>query len=167
MVCNLGKAKGAEVESDETAKAARKRYMRGWLEKNREHVRDYRRQTADGRNARRRELYAQDEQRRIQAREDARAWQEAHPAKRKAQRLRAFGIGLDEYKQMLDAQGGKCAICGFQERSDPNFFPVVDHCHETGKVRGLLCANCNHILGKAKDNPDVLRAAAEYLEKNA
>jgi hypothetical protein len=58
---------------------------------------------------------------------------------------------------------GSCAICG---TTDPwpkgNLY--IDHCHETGRVRGVLCCNCNAFLGKANDDPAILRAAVEYLE---
>ena len=140
--------------------------MREWLVKNRDHVLEYRKETKDKRNARRRELYAQDEWRRIQQRQKTKEWQLAHPEKRKAQRMKKYQISLQEVSQLLTNQNGRCAICGFSSMENPNLFPLVDHCHATGKVRGLLCLNCNQALGKFKDNPEVLRAAADYLESN-
>ncbi len=79
-----------------------------------------------------------------------------------------YGISLLEYEQMLAEQGGKCYLCGATEnstggeRKDWNF--AVDHNHTTGKVRGLLCNNCNRGLGLFRDNPELLRKAAEYVE---
>jgi hypothetical protein len=76
-----------------------------------------------------------------------------------------YGISLDQYDEMLSAQGGVCAICG-----DPpcgnysQLYLQVDHCHTTGRVRGLLCGPCNLGLGSLKDSPKLLRLAAEYLE---
>lgn len=75
---------------------------------------------------------------------------------------------LEEYEQMLADQGGKCAVCGCAEdtkwtRDRVGF--VVDHCHESGKNRGILCHPCNVGLGMFKDNPAALRAAADYIEK--
>jgi hypothetical protein len=76
---------------------------------------------------------------------------------------------------MLIKQNGVCAICRKPETtyrkshikgSDPVLRRLsVDHCHTTKKVRGLLCGNCNHSIGKMKDDPALLRAAADYLEK--
>jgi hypothetical protein len=63
---------------------------------------------------------------------------------------------------MLESQGGKCAICGATEGYN---FPAVDHCHSTGKIRGILCDRCNRGLGFFKDNVAILRAAADYLER--
>jgi hypothetical protein len=63
-----------------------------------------------------------------------------------------YGIGVQQYDQMLTMQGGRCAICG-TNKTDPKpngrfrFFSV-DHCHETNKVRGLLCLACNHLMGR-------------------
>jgi len=76
-----------------------------------------------------------------------------------------YGIGLREYNKMHLAQEDKCAICGSEDvgRKDVIRF-AIDHCHETGKIRGLLCAHCNKALGCMKDNPDLLRKAADYLE---
>lgn len=69
-----------------------------------------------------------------------------------------YGISAAEYRQMLKDQNRKCKICGKQIKL------VIDHNHKTGKVRGLLCARCNHMLGHARDNPLILRAGAIYLE---
>lgn len=77
---------------------------------------------------------------------------------------RAYGITLKERDAMFDAQGGRCAICGATEHGGRNWH--VDHDHETGVVRGILCHGCNHALGGAHDNPDTLIAAAGYLRRN-
>jgi hypothetical protein len=74
-----------------------------------------------------------------------------------------YGITLAEYNDMLAAQGGGCAICG-AERSVDGRTLAVDHCHATGRVRGLLCARCNYALGLIDDRPELLRRAAVYLE---
>ena len=66
-----------------------------------------------------------------------------------------------EHDAQLERQGGRCALC----RETPTHALAIDHCHETGLFRGLLCHNCNLLLGHAKDQPEVLRRAAEYLEE--
>jgi hypothetical protein len=76
---------------------------------------------------------------------------------------RRFGITLEEYLAMESAQEGLCAICGRPEPSGKNM--AVDHCHKTGKVRGLLCHLCNRSLGGFGDDPEVVRAALTYLLK--
>lgn len=78
---------------------------------------------------------------------------------------RKYGITLAEYDFMAAAQCGKCAICGIDESGVKHGRLHVDHCHETNKVRGLLCNNCNHGLGKFKDNPKLLSEAIKYLEE--
>lgn len=70
-----------------------------------------------------------------------------------------FGIGLAEYEALLTAQGGVCAICGTQ----PNKALAVDHCHRSGRIRGLLCGICNTALGGFKDDQALLTKAIEYL----
>lgn len=77
--------------------------------------------------------------------------------------LHRYGLTLEQYKDMLDSQKGVCAICKMSCRTRKNL--SVDHCHNTGIVRGLLCNDCNNILGRAKDSHEILRKAAEYLEK--
>ncbi len=73
-----------------------------------------------------------------------------------------YGISVEDYTAMITAQGGGCAICGkivFESKL------CVDHNHETGKVRALLCKQCNLILGLAKDQPEILISATTYLKK--
>jgi len=73
-----------------------------------------------------------------------------------------YGVAADEFARRLGAQGGACAICG---RMDwPGKGPHLDHDHDTGKVRGILCGPCNNGLGNFADDPARLRAAADYLE---
>lgn len=72
-----------------------------------------------------------------------------------------YGITANQYDQMLDERGPRCPICG-----TVNDNPRIDHCHKTGKVRGLICNRCNIGLGLFLDNPRALLRAAVYL-KNA
>jgi hypothetical protein len=74
---------------------------------------------------------------------------------------RQYGITEAERHELVASQGGVCCICLAA-------LPVhVDHCHETGRVRGVLCFSCNAALGQFKDRPDVIRRAATYVEGNA
>lgn len=75
--------------------------------------------------------------------------------------LRKYGITSAQYDELLAAQNGVCAIC--RGPSVDGSALAVDHCHETGRVRGLLCANCNRGVGLFADDPDRLVAAAAYL----
>jgi hypothetical protein len=78
-------------------------------------------------------------------------------------RLQAtYGLTSEEYQKLFDHQGGRCAIC----RETRSKHLAVDHCHKTEAIRGLLCQRCNgQLLARgARDRPDVLRRAAEYLE---
>lgn len=75
---------------------------------------------------------------------------------------RDFGLTREAYSTMLAEQCYLCALClgGFGR------FPHVDHCHSSGKVRGLLCSNCNTALGLVKDNTEVLQRMIIYLKKD-
>lgn len=74
-------------------------------------------------------------------------------------RLHKYGLESKEYKQLLIEQAGLCKIC---MRAGGRKL-VIDHSHETGKVRGLLCQTCNTALGKFQDNPTILQSAIDYL----
>lgn len=80
-----------------------------------------------------------------------------------------FGLSLAQYHEMFDAQNGVCANCLEPEHETRNGkvkWLAVDHCHGTGEVRGLLCHDCNRGIGCFRDNPDLLRKAADYLERH-
>ena len=78
--------------------------------------------------------------------------------------VRKYGVDLAAYAAMLADQNGACAICGKLEASETHGVLHVDHCHTTGAVRGLLCRNCNHVLGLMRDDAALLIRAAEYLQ---
>ena len=81
--------------------------------------------------------------------------------------IRTYNIDLKDYERILDNQGGVCAICSTSVPGGNNKRLSVDHCHTTGKVRGLLCRLCNAGIGKLKDDPALTRKATEYLERHA
>ena len=79
-----------------------------------------------------------------------------------------YGITVNEYENLLKIQGGCCSICKTKnpshKRKASNYF-CVDHCHSTGKVRGLLCSTCNTALGLLEDSKDNLLEAVNYLNR--
>lgn len=77
-----------------------------------------------------------------------------------------YGITYEQYCNMLKEQNHKCAICGVDEVDSRNQKLCVDHDHSTGKVRKLLCHNCNCGLGHFKDNLGSIAKALEYLLNN-
>jgi hypothetical protein len=84
---------------------------------------------------------------------------------RSATLRKKYGIDSEGYDRLLTEQGGVCAICGAgTSRTTWTKRLHVDHNHETGEVRGLLCQPCNTTLGHFNDSADLLRKAAEYLE---
>ena len=81
-----------------------------------------------------------------------------------------FGISLIAYERMLAEQSNVCACCTQPEttkRHGKLLILAVDHCHTTGAIRGLLCNNCNQGLGQFRDDPNLLRKAADYLDRHA
>jgi hypothetical protein len=125
---------------DEQRVAQRERH-RAWREANREKLRAY-------------------------TREYQRKYREANPQPTKTDRRRGsvrhpYGVSPEQKQQMLHAQGGLCAIC--RQSFD---LQNIDHCHATGKVRGLLCRHCNLGLGHFKDDVARMQAAIDYLRRS-
>lgn len=85
--------------------------------------------------------------------------QRTHTAKK-------HGMTKYDLESLYEKQGHSCAICGITEESYGKYL-AIDHCHATGKVRGLLCTNCNTGLGNLRDNPTYLLRAIKYLEENS
>ena len=103
-------------------------------------------------------------------RERARFYWKRKPLPKGVQRERnlrkSFGIGVEDYNKLLEAQDGCCAICNTKMCASGRNF-AVDHDHKTGKIRGLLCKFCNTALGQLQDNKEYLINAIKYLERNA
>jgi recombination endonuclease VII len=82
---------------------------------------------------------------------------------RQLKQHRKMGWNYQAYQNMLASQGGVCKICKQPPKDGKRLH--TDHCHKSGRIRGLLCETCNWGLGHFKDNPELLRKAAEYLEE--
>src|SRR5262245_9011246 len=82
-------------------------------------------------------------------------------------RAKRHGLTVRDYMDLYDAQKGVCAICGhpeYIERGDRSKLLAIDHNHETGEVRGLLCGLCNSLIGMADESTRILQGAIDYLE---
>ena len=96
--------------------------------------------------------------------------EKAHLSQRQRNLKCKFGVDLQWYEEQFKKQNYSCAICETKtnktvgERQFWNF--SVDHCHDSGKVRGILCNNCNRALGLFQDNPELLTKAAHYVNSN-
>ena len=96
-------------------------------------------------------------------------WDKLNPDKLKSKSKRNglkrnYNITINEYNDLLAKQNYKCDVCKLH-RDEFKYDLGVDHCHKTGKVRGLLCGNCNMSIGGLKDNKELLKSAIEYLVK--
>lgn len=74
-----------------------------------------------------------------------------------------YNLSYEQYLKILEVQGNKCAICKNELGIDRNHIHV-DHCHKTGKIRGILCRYCNSTLGYSKEDKNRLEACIEYLK---
>jgi len=98
-------------------------------------------------------------------------WREKNPEQNSVSDIhtklrRKYGLEPKDFHRMFDEQLGKCMICGLTlswAEGDKRVRPHVDHNHETGQVRSLLCLTCNTGLGMFQDNPELLTAASQYL----
>jgi hypothetical protein len=86
---------------------------------------------------------------------------------REAQQARRYGLSLAQFRAMVMAQGNRCKCCGTLFGMLRSTRPNIDHCHTTGQVRGILCLQCNLLLGHAEDKPKILETCARYLKAMA
>jgi DNA-directed RNA polymerase subunit M/transcription elongation factor TFIIS len=120
----------------------------------------------------RRNKYLAKEGKREIHRQGSKSWYERNPEKAKSQRLKKYGIDLEGYNKLRKKQKFCCSICGKKETDvaqgrakSSETALAVDHSHETGKIRGLLCIGCNTILGKCYDDVSILKRAVKYLQE--
>lgn len=137
-------------------------YNRRWRAANPDKVRKYRKRWLRKNLAVRRAYH----------REWRRRWRKKHPERaysaHRCVLLRLnYGMNLESYLKLLEAQGKVCAICGAAHEEKPRKRLCVDHDHKTGKIRELLYIRCNTILGRVGDDPFLLRKAAEYVERHS
>ncbi len=171
------------MQSEKQRQSAKK-YRETHREKRAAYQREYakRPDAKERANARRRERWGSDEAWRAHRSElakqkyqrtrdkilaELREKSRADPLFYRKKALRGYGLTEDSLLEMFASQENKCAIC--QAILEPYGGPKgthIDHCHSTGKVRGLLCPQCNHGLGKFRDSPEALRRAADYLERS-
>jgi hypothetical protein len=102
--------------------------------------------------------------------ENKRKWRKANPERAKLESKKAkcktYGVTVVEYDALVAAQGHKCAVCGTDHPGRKKGDWLIDHCHETKAVRGLLCHNCNCGLGHFRDSVAVLQRAIDYLNSS-
>lgn len=96
------------------------------------------------------------------ARKYARDYHKKNPERQRERLFKKYGITQQQYEEILKSQNGCCAICKTKKNGRKKNF-VIDHDHNTGTVRGLLCTQCNAGLGNFKDSPILLRKAKDYL----
>ena len=144
-------------ESEKT-KAYKQRYYREHAEEAKAYTRRYRQEHAEEISARRRR-YRQEHAEEIKT--YRRHYQKDHTKKIKARkRIRRYGLDQIGFEALMERQEGTCALC----RKPFNTTPCVDHCHDTGRVRGLLCHRCNRALGGFDNDPAILARAAVYVK---
>ena len=117
-------------------KEKQKEYDKRWIEKNREKKNELNKKWRDSNKE----------------------WCKSYELKRK------FNITPEDYNRMFEEQAGRCKICNTHASNFTKAL-AVDHCHTTGKVRGLLCDKCNRGIGLLGDDVEILKAAVRYLEE--
>jgi len=113
-------------------------------------------------------IYSQTTERKAAVNRQSKRWRKNNPEKSAQSVTNAnlrykYGISLDEYDVMYKTCKGLCEICNKEEGAGKRL--AVDHCHETGEVRGLLCFACNTSLGKFNDSISTLEKAIKYLKR--
>lgn len=133
-------------------KKCQSKYHADWREKNKEKRAEYQRD------------WYKDNREAVQ-KQHQEYYQNNKDAFRKNERKRRYGLTDEQYQEMYAKQEGKCAICRCEDMGGKNGLHV-DHDHEAGKVRALLCAQCNQGLGKFRDSVPTLQRAIAYLQEH-
>jgi len=162
------KVKALNKKSYEENKESRNAYSREYYKKNKEKIKAQRK-GYEAKNkekiAARAKLYS------IENRDKIKDWRKGYLLENKAKYRknylkREYGITMEDYENMLIEQDGMCKCCGLPGIDNRDRILHIDHNHETNKVRGLLCDNCNRALGMVKDSIKTLESMIEYLKSN-
>jgi hypothetical protein len=160
---NKEKAREYRIKNKEKRREQRREYYIKNREKISEKGREYCVKNREKKREKAREYYIKNKEK---AREKAREYYIKNKEKMKDYGLkRKYNLSLSDYNNMLAEQNGCCAICGVHN-SELKKGLAVDHCHETGEVRRLLCDKCNTGIGFFNHDPELLKKAIEYLGAN-
>tara|TARA_B100001741_G_scaffold171727_1_gene141746 strand:- start:43 stop:534 length:492 start_codon:yes stop_codon:yes gene_type:complete len=145
-----------------------KAYQNAWRAKNLERARGYDRKRNE--KPERKEQLAEThkryrEENKEHLKEYRDEWHKSNDGKRTAYNLKRYGLSVADYMDMTATQQGLCAICGNECVRNKKL--CVDHNHETGEVRELLCSKCNIGIGQFNDDPDLLKKAVRYLRRHS
>jgi len=144
-----------------------KAYQKEHYQKNKLYYKKYQQKNKSKRRNARRKKYATDPNYRAKMIKAAKTYRDENPDQMKKYELKkSYNLTWNEFKELQVNQNYKCAICGFEDNGDKAFFPFIDHCHKTNKVRGLLCSKCNFGIGQFNDDTNLLKKAIRYLEAN-
>ena len=150
-------------KNKEHIKARRKKYREANNDKDRLRAEKYYQDNRDHVLERQKTYYQNNKEKII---ERSKKYLSSHKnEKRNGDLRRKFGTSLDYYNELYEKQHGLCAICGKKETRE-GYILAVDHDHVTGKIRGLLCNNCNTGIGLLQDSYDILISASEYIKRH-
>lgn len=145
----------AKQKKRENDREAHNAYMREWNAKNRDRISKIRRDRLKNDLEYAEKVRASDRERYAKTKEIHRST-----------RLKSiYGISIEKYNEMYELQDGKCAICGDSKPNKGREGLVVDHCHNQGHIRKLLCCKCNTGLGQFRDDIALLEKAIKYLKE--
>lgn len=143
-----------------------KEYQKKHYKENKEYYKEQSKKNRPKKNNARNIRYAEDAEFRLATIKKSKEYRQRNPNKKKEHELRTkYNMTFEDFEKLKKDQSNSCAICGFKNDGNKAFFPFIDHCHSTNKVRGLLCSKCNFGIGHFNDDIDLLKKAIRYLEK--
>ena len=161
--CKSEKAKDYYSENKDKILECQKEYHSENRDKSLERSKKYYYENKDKISEKKKEYYFENRDKRLEQMKD---YYHENRERKKCLRLqRKYGITLDEYNQMFTDQNGCCAICGKHNKEKTRSL-AVDHDHETGEVRELLCTSCNTSLGLLQENEEILLSMLAYIRRH-
>lgn len=150
-------------DSGEVIPGSKSEYMKAYYARNKDKWANRRRENRDAINAAKRASYAANPDIQEYYKRHAKQYRIDNPNRRRHGEIRKrYGLTPEQYQLMRDAQNDSCAVC----RKKFSKTPHVDHCHDGGHVRGLLCFNCNRAIGHFQNDVTIIQNAIRYLKRN-